>query len=351
MACKLGVDVSKAKLDVALLTAGGKFRSKVFTNDGPGFKSLLAWIESNVPDGKRAVHVCMEATGVYHEGVALFLHDQQVTVSVVNPLLVKRFAEINRLRNKTDGGDAKCLARFCEMTQPELWEAPSPSVRALQALVTRLDTLLAMRQGEVNRLDVAHGSVKSSIQHVIASLDSEIEQVRAQIRQTIDDDPELKQRDGLLQSIPGLGERTIPQLLAYIGRPERFKSVKALIAYASLTPMIVGHIARPADRNPPAWPPRTQASALLSGDGGGQVQPARRRVLESTEGTKQAWQGHRRGVHAQAAGHRLRRIEVEEAIQSRPPQTHERLTGTTVSLLRSTQRPVTALRYIAARWI
>jgi transposase len=238
MACKLGVDVSKAKLDVALLTAGGKFRSKVFTNDGPGFKSLLAWIESNVPDGKRAVHVCMEATGVYHEGVALFLHDQQVTVSVVNPLLVKRFAEINRLRNKTDGGDAKCLARFCEMTQPELWEAPSPSVRALQALVTRLDTLLAMMQGEVNRLDVAHGSVKSSIQHVIASLDSEIEQVRAQIRQTIDDDPELKQRDGLLQSIPGLGEKTIPQLLAYIGRPERFKSVKALIAYASLTPMI-----------------------------------------------------------------------------------------------------------------
>jgi transposase len=238
MTCKLGVDVSKAKLDVALLAASAKFRSKVFSNDSAGFKSLLAWIEANVPDGKLAVHVCMEATGIYHEDLALFLHDQQVAVSVVNPLLVKRFAEINRLRNKTDEGDAKCLARFCEMTQPELWEAPSPSVRSLQALVTRLDTLLAMRQGEFNRLDVAHGSVRSSIQHVIASLDSEVEQVRAQIRQTIDDDPELKQRDGLLQSIPGLGDKTIPQLLAYIGRPERFKSVKALIAYASLTPMI-----------------------------------------------------------------------------------------------------------------
>jgi transposase len=238
MTCKLGVDVSKAKLDVALLTAGAKFRSKVFSNDSAGLKSLLAWIEANVPGGKLAVHVCMEATGIYHEDLALFLHDQQVAVSVVNPLLVKRFAEINRLRNKTDEGDAKCLARFCEMTQPELWEAPSPSVRALQALVTRLDTLLAMRHGEFNRLDVAHGSVRSSIQHVIASLDSEVEQVREQIRQTIDDDPELKQRDGLLQSIPGLGDKTIPQLLAYIGRPERFKSVKALIAYASLTPMI-----------------------------------------------------------------------------------------------------------------
>ena len=238
MVCKLGVDVSKAKLDVALLSAAGKFRSKVFANDGPGFKSLLAWIESNVPEGKAGVHVCMEATGTYHEALALFLHDQRVAVSVVNPLLVKRFAEINRLRNKTDEGDAKCLARFCDMTAPELWEAPSPGVRALQALVTRLDTLLAMRQGELNRLDVAHETVQSSIRHVIASLDGEIEAVRRQIRKTIDDDPELSQRDELLQSIPGLGDKTIPQLLAYIGRPERFKSVKALIAYASLTPMI-----------------------------------------------------------------------------------------------------------------
>ena len=48
----------------------------------------------------------------------------------------------------------------------------------------------------------------------------------------------MKQRAGLLQSIPGPGDKTIPQLLAYIGRPERFKSVKALTAFASLTPLI-----------------------------------------------------------------------------------------------------------------
>ncbi len=184
------------------------------------------------------VHVCMEATGTYHEALALFLHERQLLVSVVNPLLIKRFAEMSRLRNKTDEGDAKCLARFCAMTGPEPWEAPTPGVRALQALVGRLDTLLAMRQGELNRLDVAHDSVKSSIEHLIASLDGQVKEVRSQIRQTIDDDPELRQRHELLQSIPGLGDRTIPQLLAYIGRPERFKSVKALIAYASLTPMI-----------------------------------------------------------------------------------------------------------------
>lgn len=234
----VGVDVSKAKLDVALLNPQGKFRSKVFGNDLLGFKALLLWLGAHVPDGHGGVHVCMEATGAYHEALALFLHDQGVLVSVVNPLQVKRFAESNMVRNKTDDGDAKCLARFCQVQQPERWEAPTPGLRALQALVGRLQTLQQMRQAECNRLEVAHESVRASIVKVIAELDGEIAQVRKQIEKTIDDDPDLKRRDELLQTIPGLGDKTIPQLLAYIGRPERFKSIKALVAYAKLAPMI-----------------------------------------------------------------------------------------------------------------
>ncbi len=199
---------------------------------------MLLWLSAQVPDGHGGVHVCMEATGAYHEALALFLHDQGVLVSVVNPLQVKRFAESNMVRNKTDDGDAKCLARFCQVQQPDRWEAPTPGVRALQALVGRLETLQQMRQAECNRLEVAHESVRASIVKLIAELDGEIEQVRKQIDKTIDDDPDLKRRDELLQTVPGLGDKTIPQLLAYIGRPERFKSVKALIAYAKLAPMI-----------------------------------------------------------------------------------------------------------------
>jgi transposase len=236
--CKVGVDIGKAKLDVAWLRADGKYRSKMFPNNASGFAQLLDWLDSNLPGGKTAAHVCMEATGTYHEGLALCLHDHAVAVSVVNPLQVKRFMELERVRNKTDEGDAKALARFCDRTAPALWEAPSAAVRSLQALVGRLNTLLELRQGESNRLEVAHDAVQPSLMAVIASLDGAIEEVRRQIRKTIDDDPDLRQRDKLLASIPGLGDRTIPQLLAYIGRPERFTSVKALIAYASLTPMI-----------------------------------------------------------------------------------------------------------------
>jgi transposase len=238
MSIFVGVDVSKAKLDVALLSAQGKYRSKVFGNDLPGVKALLLWLSAHAPDGHAGLHVCMEATGAYHDALALFLHDQGLWVSVVNPLLVKRFAQANMIRNKTDEGDAKCLARFCQAQQPARWEAPTPSVRALQALVGRLDTLQQMRQAECNRLEVAHDAIRASIVNLIADVDKEIAQVRKQIEKTINDDPDLKHRGELLQSVPGLGEKTIPQLLAYIGRPERFRSVKALIAYAKLAPTI-----------------------------------------------------------------------------------------------------------------
>lgn len=234
----LGVDVSKAKLDVALLLPNGKFKSKVFANDGPGHQALVQWLNVQLPDGLHNVHICMESTGSYHEALACAVHDQGLNVSVVNPLLVKRFAQSNGQRNKTDEADAKCLAQFCKEKQPDRWEAPTVGVRTLQALVARLETLKDMRLAESNRLELAHASVHESIAGVIAELEAAIAQVKAQIAQTIDDDPDLKRRAQLLNTIPGLGEKSIAQLLAYIGRPERFKNVKAVTAYASLTPMI-----------------------------------------------------------------------------------------------------------------
>ncbi len=235
---KLGVDISKAKFDVALLVDDRKYRSKVFSNDAAGFRALLEWIGLHVAGGQQEAHVCMEATGVYHENLALFLHDQGIAVSVVNPMLVKRFVQSEGIRAKTDSADAKALARYAQRTKPELWQAPSQAVRKLQALVGRLETLKEMRQAESNRLDVAHEAVRASLLEIIAQLDASIEEVRSKIRQTIDDDPDLKSRRSLLETIPGLGDKTIPQLLAYIGRPQRFKSVKALIAYAGLAPLI-----------------------------------------------------------------------------------------------------------------
>lgn len=232
----LGIDVSKAKLDVALTREAGKYRCKVFSNDPQGFDNLVQWLtqQTTVSD----VQVCMEATGTYHEALACCLHERGLWVAVINPLLTKRFAQAQGLRNKTDQVDAKSLALFCQKQQPARWQPPSPGVRALQALAARLDTLQDMRQAESNRLEVAHPSVRTSIDNVITELDTAIAVVKEQIDHTIGGDPDLKRDAALLDTIPGLGERTIAQLLAYIGSAQRFHSVKAVTAYASLSPMI-----------------------------------------------------------------------------------------------------------------
>lgn len=233
----VGIDVSKAKLDLAL-RLHGKCKNKVISNDQVGFRTLLAWLDEHVPGGAAAAHVCMEATGSYHEAVALFLCDHAVMVSVVNPFLIKRFGESTLQRNKTDKIDARVIAHFCDERAPDAFVPPSQGVRLLQALVIRLHTLQAMSQAEHNRLDVAHDAVKPSIQAVIDNLAEAMSEVRQQIAETIDNDPDLKHRSDLLLTIPGLGERTIAQLLAFIGRPERFASGKALVAYAGLSPAI-----------------------------------------------------------------------------------------------------------------
>lgn len=227
----LGIDIAKKKFDVALLREG-KYKTKVFANNAAGFAALLAWLQKQGADG---VPICMEATGVYDEALALFLSDHGHVVSRVNPARIKAFAKAEMLRNKTDSVDARAIARFALAHQLEPWQAPSKAVRELQALVRRLDALNDLRQQESNRLEVAHDTVAASVQAVLATLDAQIEEIKKRIRGHIDNHPDLRQQQDLLKSIPGIGEATAAQLLTYLACIP-FRDAKAVGAFAGLTP-------------------------------------------------------------------------------------------------------------------
>ena len=114
----VGIDVSKAKLDVALRRPDGKLRSKVVENSPSGFVALTAWLGTH---GVTQVHACLEATGTYWEAVAEYLVDAGHTVSVVNPAQIKAFGSAGLVRTKTDRVDAKLIAAFCVALQPPPW--------------------------------------------------------------------------------------------------------------------------------------------------------------------------------------------------------------------------------------
>ena len=148
----LGIDVAKAKLDMALRLPTGQVRSTIIANTDAGFAELQAWLARH--DGIGA-HVCMEATGTYWEAVAETLADAGYPVSVVNPSRVKAYGAARQVCTKTDAVDARLIADFCASQRPPLWTPPPPARRELRARVARREALVAMRTQEQNRLPVA----------------------------------------------------------------------------------------------------------------------------------------------------------------------------------------------------
>jgi len=228
----LGIDIAKQRVAVALLVEG-KVRNRSFKNAPDGFESLALWLRKW---GIDQVHACMEATGNYGDALAIYLHGAGHTVSIVNPAKIKGFAQSELIRTKTDKVDAGIIARFCLAMKPVSWTPPSPEIRSLRALVRWVDSLTGMLTQEKNRLGSAHESVIPLIKGHINYLDKEIEEVREQIADLIDRDPDLSQKKDLLTSIPGIGTATIPVILAELDNLERFKHVRELVAFIGLAP-------------------------------------------------------------------------------------------------------------------
>jgi|APAra7269097289_1048552.scaffolds.fasta_scaffold16399_1 transposase len=234
----VGIDVSKRKLDVALLM-DGKLKAKVVANAQEGFAELEAWLNKQKVD-LSLVHVCLESTGVYSEPVALYWFDKGIKVSLVNPGCIKSFGGSENIRNKNDQVDAGLIARYCAAMAPAPWIAPSREQRQLKAWNNRLTALQDMRQQEANRLE-AHevAEQRDIIDHVqshIHWLDEQIAQIERDIDDHIDRHPGLKRDAELIESIPGLGRTTAAKLLGNLGDIRRFNSAKALAAYIGVTP-------------------------------------------------------------------------------------------------------------------
>lgn len=238
-ACSVvGIDVSKKKIDVELLF-NGKIKSKVLENSPAGHQQLLEWLgKSKAPLSE--MHVCMEATGVYYEQLALAVHAAGLKVSVVNPACIKGFAQTENLRNKNDAVDAGLIARYCARMMPALWTPPPLEQRQLRAWTVRVEALKDMRQQEQNRLEAHEVSgmaeVAAHVSEHISWIDTEIKKLENEIDDHIDHHPGLKKDAELILSIPGIGPTTTAKVLGYIGDVRRFKNAKAFAAYLGVTP-------------------------------------------------------------------------------------------------------------------
>lgn len=228
----VGIDVSKKWFDAAWQSDGQALHQRFECTD-EGIGKLL----EQTPPAARYV---MEATGTYHARLALRLHESGRQVSVVNPLVIKRFAQMQLSRVKSDRADADLIRRYGEQQPLTPW-APAPAeVLELQQAHGWLDDLIGERTRLLNRQE-AHAHHAKPSAFVISQMAAQLQQLDKQIKGCERHLEVLVKKSFSelfehLLTIPSIGVKTAIELIIVTGGFKRFEDVKALCAYVGVSP-------------------------------------------------------------------------------------------------------------------
>ena len=228
MDCCIGIDVSKATLDIASLPTG---ESWTVTNDDLGLAELTPRLVALTP-----VLVVLEATGGFETLAAVTLAKAGLPVAVVNPRQVRDFAKALGRLAKTDALDAGILAEFAQRVRPEPRPLPDEAAQLLDGLLTRRRQLVDMLTAEKNRLGFARGPVKRDINRHIRWLEKRLQHVDGDLEAAIAASPLYQAKADLLRSVPGVGPITTLTLIATLpelGQLSRHQ-IAALVGVAPL---------------------------------------------------------------------------------------------------------------------
>ena len=230
-----GIDISKLVFDVCLILEDGTSRVNQFTNDSTGFKKMLTWMGPEV--------VCiMEATGPYYLKLAFYLHSKGYQVSVINPLVIKRFSQMRLSRAKTDQVDAALIASYGLSESLEAWTPPKGYTVTLNQLMALADQLVKEHTALCNQLQAfeSSGMIEKEIKKLYSQQLAFNKKSQLAVEKRMDTiirehHKELMQR---LTSIPGLGKKTAIALIALTEGFTRFENYRQLSSYFGLSPRI-----------------------------------------------------------------------------------------------------------------
>lgn len=204
----VGIDISKATLDVAVLPTGEHF---VVSNDEAGIEELLGKL-AEVSDAL----VILEASGGFERPVAAALAASGVALFVVDPRQARDFAKATGQLAKTDSRlDAFVLAHFAQAIRPAPRAIPDAEAREFQEILARRRQIIQMMAAEKNRLGASTSkAVCGRIEAHIRWLEKELSRTDRDLDETIENSPTLKENEALLRSVPGVGPVLCRTLLA-----------------------------------------------------------------------------------------------------------------------------------------
>lgn len=229
----IGIDISKEWVDCF---CSQQQQHRRFDNNHNGWKALKDWIINE------DVHVIMEASGPYYLGLASYLYEQGLTVSVVNPLVVRRYGQMKLTRTKTDPKDAGLIAQYGIDQQPELWRPPSKARQALKKLMSMREGLLrqkAILTGQAEAFN-QNKDIEPMVNELNRKMQKEIEENIFRIDRRMETlaEKHYEQVMEALLTIPGIGKKTAIELVTVTDGFGRFDSARTLASYVGICPRI-----------------------------------------------------------------------------------------------------------------
>lgn len=229
MEITVGIDVSKARLDVHVHPAAESF---ALDNNEAGVEALaqrLGRLEGLVGIG-------LEASGRYERLAVAELAAAGLPIVVLNPAQVRHYAQAIGQRAKTDPIDARLIALFVEAIRPRARPMPDAQTQQLQALMARRRQIVAMLVTEKARqAQAVPGLVRTSIARLVTTLQDDLKQLDGHIDKTVRGTPVWRDKQDLLASVPGIGKTIARTLLAEL--PELGSlNPKQIAALAGLAP-------------------------------------------------------------------------------------------------------------------
>lgn len=224
----VGIDVSKERLDVVFRP---EEKHLEFANDRSGIEKLVAAVISITPAA-----IVVEATGGFEAPIAVALAAENLPITVVNPRQVRDFAKAIGRPAKTDRIDASVLAHFVEAVRPQVRPIASEGQRELADLVARRRQIIEMLVSEKNRLARSTGAISKDIKAHVRWLEKRLSSIDDDLERVIRQSAVWREKDDLLQSVPGVGRTLSITLLANLpelGELDR-KQVAALVGIAPI---------------------------------------------------------------------------------------------------------------------
>lgn len=196
----IGIDVSKATLDVAVHQGG----HRSFANTATGHRKLILWLKT-LP----VRQVVLEPTGGYEQDVLDTLHAAGLPVVRANARQVRDFARATGQLAKTDRLDAAVLAHIAQVLDLPAYQPPAPWQRRLAEHVqSRRQVVQLLVRAEQQLRAVKDRALRRMLQGNLTQLRKSKDFLDQQIAQQVSEQPQLH----ALQTLKGVG----PVLLAVL---------------------------------------------------------------------------------------------------------------------------------------